>query len=170
MKILRLFLVGVAVTSFSCASILSKSEYPVLVKSKPEHVRFAIEKLNTGEKIFEGETPTTVVLKAGDGYFKKSVYNVIFYNKNGEKAKEIRLEASIDGWYVGNIIFGGLIGILIVDPLTGAMWKLPKEVSVDLQTIGEEKASSIYIGKKQLKIISYSDIPENLKDKLIPVE
>ncbi len=133
-------------------------------------MRFAIEKLNTGEKIFEGETPTTVVLKAGDGYFKKSVYNVIFYKKNGEKAKEIRLEASIDGWYVGNIIFGGLIGILIVDPLTGAMWKLPKEVSVDLQTISEEKASSIYIGKKQLKIISYRDIPENLKDKLIPVK
>lgn len=31
----------------------------------------------------------------------------------------------MDGWYVGNIIFGGLIGLLLVDPITGAMWKLP---------------------------------------------
>ena len=170
MRVLKLFLVGAAATTFSCASILSKSEYPVLVKSKPEHVNFAIEKITTGEKIFEGETPTTVVLKAGDGYFKKSVYNVIFYKANGEKAKEIRLEPSVDGWYVGNILFGGLIGILIVDPLTGTMWKLPDEVSVDLETLSEEKTSSVYIGKKQLRIVSYNDVPENLKDKLIPVK
>ena len=27
----------------------------------------------------------------------------------------------MNGWYIGNILFGGLIGFLIVDPLTGAM-------------------------------------------------
>jgi len=35
-------------------------------------------------------------------------------------------------WYLaGNIVFGGIAGWLIVDPLTGAMWRLsPKEVNV----------------------------------------
>ncbi len=30
----------------------------------------------------------------------------------------------MNGWYAGNIVFGGLIGILIVDPATGAMWDI----------------------------------------------
>ncbi len=53
-----------------------------------------------------------------------------------------RLEATLDGWYIGNIIFGGLIGFLIVDPLTGAMWKLPEQAMTSLPT-GETSISPI---------------------------
>lgn len=38
----------------------------------------------------------------------------------------------MDGWYWGNILFGGLIGMLAVDPATGAMYKLPKATSAGL--------------------------------------
>ena len=42
--------------------------------------------------------------------------------------------AQWDGWYIGgNILVGGLIGWFIVDPLTGAMYTLPKEVNADLR-------------------------------------
>lgn len=30
----------------------------------------------------------------------------------------------MNGWYIGNLLFGGIIGLLIVDPATGAMWTL----------------------------------------------
>jgi hypothetical protein len=30
----------------------------------------------------------------------------------------------LDGWYIGNILLGGLIGMLIVDPISGAMFKI----------------------------------------------
>ena len=33
-------------------------------------------------------------------------------------------DAYLNGWYIGNVVFGGLIGLLIVDPETGAMWRL----------------------------------------------
>ncbi len=166
MKILKSFVLGgLAFSLIGCASILSKSEYPVVVQTHPEHVKFSIEK-TTGEKIFEGTTPTTVVLKAGDGYFKKSTYKVVFYDSNGEAKKEIMLDPNVDPWYVGNVIFGGLIGLLIVDPLTGAMWKLPEKVNIDLQALSEEKTTTIYFGKKKLKIASYEDIPDYLKSKL----
>lgn len=33
----------------------------------------------------------------------------------------------LSGWYFGNLVFGGLIGMLIVDPLTGAMYNLKPE-------------------------------------------
>jgi hypothetical protein len=39
----------------------------------------------------------------------------------------------VDGWYFGNLLFGGLIGLLIVDPATGAMYKLePNEINCNL--------------------------------------
>ena len=34
------------------------------------------------------------------------------------------------GFAFGNILFGGIIGMVIVAPLTGAMWKLPEMVQV----------------------------------------
>ena len=41
--------------------------------------------------------------------------------------------ASVSGWYFGNLVFGGLIGMLIVDPLTGAMYNLePKKIEQPL--------------------------------------
>lgn len=38
----------------------------------------------------------------------------------------------MDGWYIGNLLFGGLIGMLIVDPATGAMYKLDDSVYATL--------------------------------------
>jgi hypothetical protein len=35
------------------------------------------------------------------------------------------INARIDGWYFANLFLGGWIGMLLVDPLTGAMWKIP---------------------------------------------
>src|SRR5436305_14092712 len=34
------------------------------------------------------------------------------------------VHATINGWYFGNLAFGGVIGMLVVDPLTGAMYTL----------------------------------------------
>ncbi len=165
--ILKLFSIGAIATTFSCASILSKSEYPITVSSNPEHVKFDIERIPDGMKIFKGETPTTVVLNASKGYFQKAQYRVNFYDNKGVLIKSVPLEANLDPWYVGNIVFGGLIGLLVVDPLTGAMWKLPEEVRTDLP---EDKVGSIYIGKKRLDIVSYNEIPDSLKKKLVPVK
>ncbi|MEA2098896.1 MAG: hypothetical protein U9P72_02065 [Campylobacterota bacterium] len=39
---------------------------------------------------------------------------------DGSKRKS-KVESGLNGWYFGNIIFGGLLGILIVDPISGAI-------------------------------------------------
>jgi hypothetical protein len=39
-------------------------------------------------------------------------------------ARRYALDSSVSGWYFGNLAFGGVIGMLIVDPLTGAMYNL----------------------------------------------
>jgi hypothetical protein len=45
----------------------------------------------------------------------------------GYSQAEIKLDSSVSGWYFGNLLLGGLIGMLIVDPLTGAMYNLTPE-------------------------------------------
>ena len=43
------------------------------------------------------------------------------------------LRATIDGWYWGNLFLGGILGMLAVDPATGAMWALPARTTLRLR-------------------------------------
>lgn len=116
-----------------CASIVSDSKYPVAVSSEPSEAIFKVVD-NRGMTIFQGKTPTVVSLKSGNGYFKNAKYKVIF-EKAGYQSITSEIEASFDGWYVGNILFLGsdfLLGFLVIDPLTGAMWKIDENVYVEL--------------------------------------
>jgi hypothetical protein len=113
-----------------CASIVSESSYPVSVTSAPEGANFEVRN-RSGKVVHSGVTPGTVSLKAGAGYFKGEQYT-INYMKDGYTAQTTTVDSSLDGWYWGNIIFGGLIGLFAVDPATGAMYKLPESASVSL--------------------------------------
>lgn len=108
-----------------CASIVSKSSYPVAVSSEPSGATVMI-KNKQGVEIHKGTTPFTVTLPSGQGYFGPGDY-ILDYQMEGYQPKHTVMQAGLNGWYIGNIIFGGAIGFLIVDPLTGAMWKLPPQ-------------------------------------------
>ena len=45
----------------------------------------------------------------------------------GYQATEVALTPRMSGWYWGNLLIGGLIGMLAVDPATGAMWSITPE-------------------------------------------
>lgn len=85
----------------------------------------------TGGQVHSGTTPATVTLPAKAGYFSGETYKVV-YSRTGFSTTTTSLDTDLNGWYLGNLVFGGLIGFLIVDPLTGAMWRLPEEVHVTL--------------------------------------
>lgn len=117
-----------AVVFSGCASIVSKSEYAVAINSNPDAARFSITN-RAGQKIHSGVTPASINLKSSSGYFKGETYTIEL-EKEGYSPKTYTLTSSVNGWYFGNILFGGLIGMLIVDPATGAMYKLPERVDV----------------------------------------
>lgn len=123
----------VATTTFTgCASIFSGSKQTISFKSEPELSNITITN-KAGEKIHTGTTPATVTLKKSAGYFKPENYKVTFV-KEGYVSQTLDVKATVNGWYFGNILFGGVIGILIVDPLTGAMYSLnPKDVNTVLK-------------------------------------
>ncbi|QXG35465.1 hypothetical protein PS689_00929 [Pseudomonas fluorescens] len=128
LKISLIAIVAFAVTG--CASIVSDSKYPVAVTSSPSGAAYEIFN-EGGVSVRSGVTPDEVTLRAGAGYFDGEKYTVT-YRKDGYTSSTQTLESGIDGWYWGNIVIGGLIGMLIVDPATGAMYTLPEKINSTL--------------------------------------
>jgi hypothetical protein len=105
-----------------CATIVSSSTYPVAFSTEPAGAQIEV-KDNSGMLRFAGTTPATFELPAGDGYFSRARYTVAV-KKEGHAPTSVVLRSRIDPWYWGNFVIGGLIGFLLVDPLSGAMWRL----------------------------------------------
>lgn len=145
-----------------CASIISDSQYPVSISSTPAGANFEVRN-RAGQVIHSGTTPGSVTLKSGAGYFKGEVYTIAF-RKEGFTAEQTTLNTSLDGWYWGNILFGGLIGMLAVDPATGAMYKLPEDTAATLAPLtADAKAAD------SLTLMTLDQVPEHLREQLIPI-
>lgn len=175
-KLLLPFSLVAVITCASCASIVSKSIYNVRLSSSPIEATVQVFD-KKGREIFNGTTPTQVELKSGAGYFKKAEY-VVKYSKEGYQTREVTITADINGWYFGNLVFGGLIGFLIVDPATGAMYRLdPTDLNETLSptdksttatgSAGSSVAASDKAGERSLRIMDIQQVPENLRKNLV---
>lgn len=163
-------LIAAAMTTSGCASIVSDNTYPVTIDSVPSGANLSITN-EANMKVYEGTGPTTLTLRSGDGYFSGANYNVVATAPTGEVGRG-QLSASMDSWYIGNILIGGLIGFLIVDPATGAMYQLPDSFVVNIPmndtpaSTGEKPVARLEGGQT----ISLADIPEELRGQLVLVE
>ena len=154
------FVVASTLLLNSCASIVSKSNYPISINSTPSDAKISITN-KKGIEIFKGATPANLKLKSGAGFFSKASYQVKF-EKDGYETKIVPINFKLDGWYIGNIIFGGVIGFLIVDPATGAMYKL------DTEFVNETLVKSASTTEnEELKIYTFNEIPSNWKEHLV---
>lgn len=155
-----LLIVTGAVVLAGCASIVSKSEYPVAITSNPTGADFTVKRRN-GIPIASGVTPATIVLPASDGYFQPAKYTIEYKRKGA--LQSVPLTAKIDGWYFGNIIFGGvIIGMLIVDPATGAMWRLNDTVVASFQQTADSAP-----GQRALRIVDIDNLPMKYRGQLV---
>lgn len=123
------FIISTALLS-GCSSILGKSDYPVTIDSQPSAANYVITN-RAGQRVSSGVTPATITLKSAAGYFKGEKYTIEL-DKNGGQRSAYTLNSTLSGWYWGNLLFGGVIGMFIVDPMTGAMYKLPERVDIPL--------------------------------------
>ena len=158
---------GVAALSLSgCASIISGKTQTMTFQSTPELSDITI--LNRdGKKIHVGKAPVTVSLNRGAGFFVPERYTVIF-EKEGYEKKEITVTSSVNGWYVGNILFGGILGLLIIDPATGAMYSLStKDTNVVLNDLKKE---NLQVNAQSLTIVSTNVLSEEVLEKAKPIQ
>lgn len=116
-----------------CASIVSDSKPKVGLYSLPTNANYVIKDSNGGV-VLKGVTPGAAILETSRGYFKSQSYTVTF-QKDGYTETTVPLKSTVSGWYWGNLLIGGLIGMLIVDPLTGAMYTLPDDATGKLNAV-----------------------------------
>ena len=104
-----------------CATIVSGRNYNIPLES---NVQGASVKIYRGAEVVKNSfTPGVVMLPAGGPFFRRYSYKFEF-SKDGYETASVERSAGFNFWYVGNVIFGGWIGLLLVDPLSGAMWRL----------------------------------------------
>jgi hypothetical protein len=146
----------------SCATIFGKSSYPVSINSNPNGADISITD-KKGKEVYKGQSPATVTLKSGAGYFSRAEYQVRISSK-GYAEQIVPVNYKLNGWYFGNIFLGGFLGMLIVDPATGAMWKLDTPpISITLR-----KSNALNI--PTLEILNMNEVSDAVKANMIKIK
>lgn len=164
MKMLKMTAAIAAVSLVTgCATIVGDKEQSITINSSPSNANVLITDERSME-VHSGNTPTTVQLRKSDGsYFGGKTYTVEL-SKDGYESRTMMINSSPNGWYIGgNILLGGLIGWLIVDPLSGAMYNLtPDSINASL---GESVATA-EDGDSEITLVLVEDVPSHMLDKM----
>lgn len=133
-RYINLLLLSCLLLFSSCATIISGSRQEVEISSEPALAKVFINDVETGI------TPVVQNLKRNQDY-------TILIKKDGYKTYRAVLKKQFNEWYLGNILLGGVVG-LIIDPITGAMYRLsPKEIHKNFNnsTASAENEDTIFI-------------------------
>ncbi len=145
----------------SCATIVSSQQKPTKIDSSPSKMAYVVTDAKGGV-ISQGITPSDVTLNRSSGYFKPGKYTIEIKKGGTVVSKEI-VTASLNGWYFGNILVGGVIGMLVVDPLSGAMYRMPESITVNTTSVATANQSS------DLQIVDISTLTAAQRAKLVRI-
>jgi hypothetical protein len=118
-------IVGAGLFAGGCASIVNGGDREISIATQPPGATASVRKSggNIMDVVAVEKTPCTISLDPKKGYFSGQSYTLRL-ELQGYKATEVELTPKMSGWYWGNLVLGGLIGMLAVDPATGAMWNI----------------------------------------------
>ena len=122
----RLAVVAFATVALpGCATIMHGSSQDLAIQSNPSGATVAVNGVRNAQ------TPATLTLP------RKSIQSLEI-TLDGYRPFQMQLQRGTSGWVWGNIVFGGLIG-LVVDASTGGMYKLtPEQISAQLESAGAQ--------------------------------
>lgn len=160
MKKLALALTPVALAG--CATLFDGPTDTVRIQSDTPGARYAITN-RAGNTVKSGVAPAKVKLDGGAGYFQRERYTVTL-KKPGYEDASTSVEPHLAGWYWGNLVLGGALGMLIVDPITGAMYQLPDEVQVPMRKLeGDIALATASNGAGYTSNLGRSKLPDNVR-------
>ncbi|OQP55824.1 hypothetical protein A4H97_19685 [Niastella yeongjuensis] len=165
-----LVVAGLIAFTCSCASIFSRSTYPVTIDTEPRGAHITIYN-RRGMEVFNGGTPALVKLKPGGGFFQKAIYDIEI-SKEGYVTKRIPISAKLNAWYFANILVGwfGVLGFLVIDPATGAMYRINDTAVMETLVAENKTAAAAAPQTPQLKIYDINEIPVAWKSKLVAIK
>ena len=121
-----------------------------------------------GNTVYSSKTPDTVELHAASD-FLPARYRIIF-EEEGYRKREVTIDAGIDLWVIGNVIFGpGTLPGVVIDALTGSMYTLEgKNVLAQLKP--ESPPKSLKDGTRTLHVFALDDVPTHLRPHLVRID
>jgi len=115
---------GVFLILSGCATIMHGTSQSVGFSSKPTGASVTVDSQP------KGNTPLIVNLSRKDNH-------VVQINLEGYQPYEATITRGLSGWVIGNLVFGGLIG-LAVDAISGGLYKLtPEQINAELLATGQ---------------------------------
>jgi len=163
-------IISILVLSFTalfaggCASIVHSGNRSININTEPVGAKATMSKPD-GSIIGMQTTPCTFSLDPRRGYFKGQSYTLKL-ELAGYKTTQVELHTELSGWYFGNIIFGGLIGLVIVDPLTGSMWNIAPD-KID-QNLSSSQAALIR-GHQGFVVVLASQITDGERKQMVRI-
>jgi hypothetical protein len=118
-------ILGASLAAGGCASIVHGGNRNISVATQPPGATASVRKSggNIMDVVAVEKTPCTISLDPKRSYFSGQSYTLRL-ELPGYQPTEVELTPKMSGWYWGNLVLGGLIGMLAVDPATGAMWNI----------------------------------------------
>jgi hypothetical protein len=119
-----LLLIVCSGTLSGCATIVSGRKTEVTLDNSGGATYFSVLD-NNNRVIDSGVTPKQVTLKTTQTWLTPAKYHVVYASQDG--VEQYNLNAGFNWWTAGNIVIGGVPGI-VIDAATGALWKLQPQV------------------------------------------
>jgi len=133
-----------------CATIVHGGPRNIPIASTPAGAKVSIYD-RSETLVMTNTTPFVASLDPKFGYFRGQTYRLVF-EMPGYHPAVVKLDSSVSAWYLGNLVIGGLLGMLVVDPLTGAMYNLtPEKIE---QPLAPTEAQLIRSGQGLLVILA----------------
>jgi uncharacterized protein YceK len=132
-----------------CASIVSDDDSTTYIETIPEKARCELHGQDFTRVV---NTPTSLSLPSNAAPITVACKTEGYRNTIKE------LDTSIDGWILGNLIFGGIIGVAI-DAARGAGMKYPPRITIILEpeSFPSAKARDDWFGIRRAEITKRFD-------------
>jgi hypothetical protein len=163
---LAMGMVGASLFAGGCASIVHGGDRSISINTQPPGATASVRKSGSNslnDVVTVQNTPCTVSLDPKKSYFKGQSYTLRL-EMPGYRTAEVELTPKMSGWYWGNLVIGGLIGMLAVDPATGSMWNLePNKIE---QTLSGGQ-SSLIKNKTGFVVVLVSDLTPAEREHMV---
>jgi len=154
MNFYRIIALVILTSTLGCASIVSGTKQDISFHSNPEGATVEVD----GRTL--GKTPLTFPLTKGE-------HQSVSFQKDGYKRLSLPMDQRLDGWFWGNIVFGGFLGST-TDGLSGAAHEYsPNQYMVSLEPlhvnrIEVETSKGVQQKAREFIVLGYSGIMTDL--------